>query len=202
MTGSATVFVVDDDERIRALVERLLRAEGLRCECFESAEHFLDRYRGEAGCLLLDVRMPQMSGPDLQAELARRDLELPIIFVSGHADVPTAVHAMRSGALDVLEKPFELALLLERIGTAIEADASRRAERARSAALQSRLERLTPREREVFNEVVRGRSNKGIAFALDLSPRTVEKHKERALRKMECDSPAELIRLATRFGLA
>ena len=197
-----TVFVVDDDESLCSSLEWMLSAEGLTCETFRSGEAFLDRYHNEPGCLLLDVRMPGMGGLELQEELGKRGAELPIIFVSGHADVPIAVNAMRAGAIDVIEKPFDKRLLIDRILSAFERDRSGRERRLVRASLEERMELLTPREGEVFAEIVKGLSNKEIASVLGLSARTVEKHKERVLRKMRVGSPAELIRVATEHALA
>lgn len=197
-----TVFVVDDDESLCSSLEWMLSAEGLTCETFRSGEAFLDRYKNDPGCLLLDVRMPGMGGLELQEELKTRGLELPIIFVSGHADVPIAVNAMRQGAMDVIEKPFDKRMLIDRILSAFERDRSNREQRMVRASLEERMELLTPREREVFAEIVKGLSNKEVAFELGLSARTVEKHKERVLRKMRVGSPAELIRVATEHALA
>lgn len=191
-----TVFVVDDDASIRTAMTMLLRSVDLRCECFESADDFLQSGAAELpGCLVLDIRMPGISGIELQAALADRGSTLPIIFVSGHGDIPMAVSAMRNGAMDFIQKPFRDQELLDRIHAALKADVAQRSSREELAGIHERIARLTNREREVFDLIVTGRPNKVIAFELDVSQRTVEIHRARVMEKMQARSLAELVRM-------
>jgi two-component system response regulator FixJ len=193
-TGS--VFVVDDDYDVRASLALLLRSVGIEARCFDSAEALLSALAPEsAGCVVADVRMPGMSGMELQQELERRGLALPFIFITGHADVPMAVAAMKAGALDFLEKPFSDQALLDRVQAALRLDAARRRERAAHAAVRERLAALTPREREVMERVVAGKPNKIVARELGLSTRTVEIHRARLMEKLGARSLAELVRM-------
>lgn len=199
MSGAAAdpvVFVVDDDEAVRAAVAMLLRSVSLPVETFASAREFLEAWTPErAGCLVLDLRMPGLSGLELQERLAAQGNPLPIIFLTGHGDVPDAVAAMRAGAVDFLGKPFRDQDLLDRVQEALELDRARRAEIGLREELRRRLERLTPRESEVLDRVVEGQPNKQIALELGVSERTVEIHRARAMTKMEAASLAELVRL-------
>ena len=189
------VFVVDDDPAMRRSLRWLIESVGLGVATFETAEAFLQAYNGsQPGCLVLDVRMPGMSGLELQAALAARRLSLPTIIVTGHADVTMAVRAVQNGALDFLEKPFSDQILLDRIRQAIELDRQERARRDRQRHIAERIARLTSREQEVMRLVVQGKSNKEVASALALSPKTVEVHRAHVMEKMEVDSLAELIR--------
>lgn len=193
------VFVVDDDEAVRASVAMLLESVTLPVETFASGREFLDAWAGDRpGCLVLDLRMPGLSGLELQERLAERGSRLPIIFLTGHGDVPDAVAAMRAGAVDFLRKPFRDQDLLDRIQQALEVDRARRTAAGERAELAARLERLTPREREVLDRVVAGQPNKQIAAELGVSDRTVEIHRARAMAKMEAASLAELVRLVLR----
>ena len=202
MPTAPTVFLVDDDPAIRDALSLFLEAEGLRCEAFDSAGSFLDRCDPQRpGCLVLDVRMPGMSGLDLQAALVDRAIRLPIIFLSGHGDVPMSVRAMRAGAVDFMEKPCDETALLERIREAIERDRLHREALARQENARRRVAQLTPREREVMLAVVAGRSNKQIAKDLQLSHRTVEVHRARLMEKTRVRSLTELIELAVSAGL-
>ncbi|MEM7261517.1 MAG: response regulator [Planctomycetota bacterium] len=202
MKDSATVFVVDDDQDLRTSLGWLLRNAGWTVECFSSAREFLDAYEPDApGCLILDVRMPEMNGLELQQELKRRGSRLPIIIMSGHADVPIAVHAIQEGALDLIEKPFNREILFERIQEAITQDAENRKARTFHNEVTTRLSGLTPREHEVFALLVQGNTTKQIAWELGVSARTVEKHRERVMKKMQVDSAAELILLAVDGGI-
>ena len=195
MRREPTVFVVDDDPAMRSSLQFLIESIGHRVRTFPTAEAFLDAWDGGApGCLVLDVRMPGMSGLDLQAELQRRGRTIPTIVITGHAEVTMAVRAVKNGALDFLEKPFSDQLLLDRIAQAIEVDRQEREHHARRAVIAERLARLTAREREVLTLVVQGRPNKEIAATLSLSPKTVEVHRAHVMDKMEVDSLAELIR--------
>jgi FixJ family two-component response regulator len=191
------VFVVDDDPAMRDSLRWLIESTGLQVETFGDAQTFLARIRPELpGCLVLDVRMPGMSGLDLQAELGRRGIGLPTIVVTGHAEVPMAVRAVKAGAIDFIEKPFSDQLLLDRVRQGIEMDRQERDGRARRAEILRRMSLLTQREREVLDLVVVGKANKEIAAALHLSPKTVEVHRAHVMEKMQASSVAELVRLA------
>ena len=196
----ATVHIVDDDLAVRQSLTFLIRSMCLPVEAFESAQDFLER--GDptrAGCLVLDIRMPGMSGLELQDELARRGFSLPVIFITGHGDISMAVRAMKNGAVDFIEKPFNDQLLLERINQAIELDRVRRAERGELADIARRVELLSPREREVMERIVSGQANKVIAIDLGLSERTVEIHRARVMAKTGAGSLAELVSMVTRL---
>lgn len=191
-----TVFVVDDDNAIRQSMLFLLESVGLRNEVFESADDFLANVEADrAGCLVLDIRMPGTSGIELQSTLAERGSTLPIIFVTGHGDIPMAVDAMRKGAVDFIQKPFRDQDLLDRIGLALKLDIDRRSKVAEKTEFSRRAEKLTKRERDVFELVVTGKANKVIAFELDVSQRTVEIHRARVMEKMEARSLADLVRM-------
>lgn len=190
----ATVYVVDDDDAVRASLELLLRSAGHRVHGFASAAEFMDGGPPGAGCLLLDLRMPGMSGLDVQAELHARGDALPVIFISGHGDVAAASRALRAGAVDFVEKPYDATTLLERIDEALQRDREERRRRTRRAELLARLDTLTPREREVLDGVAAGAASKVIAADLGISERTVELHRARAMKKMAARSPAELVR--------
>jgi len=191
------VFVVDDDTAIRRSLGFLIESIGLAVESYETAEHFLDAYDPERpGCLILDVRMPGMSGLNLQEELAKRHAELPIIIVTGYAEVPMAVRALKSGAVDFIEKPFSDQLLLERVGEAIESDRQRRQARRELDEAVALFATLTIREREVLAGVVLGKPNKVIATELGVGTKTVEAHRAKLMKKLKVYSLADLIRLA------
>ena len=192
-----TVFVIDDDKAVRDSLGLLLKSMNIACRLFESAPAFLDKYDPEwSGCIVLDIRMPGMSGMELQKELIERQCSLPVIFVTGHGDVPMAVEAMHNGAVDFIQKPFRDQELLDRINHALAIDTERRSEEEQKRALQDRLRTLTPREREVMSCVVRGLANKVIAMDLELSQRTVEIHRARVMEKMQARSLAELVRMS------
>jgi two-component system response regulator FixJ len=196
-----TVFVVDDDSAVRDALRFLMRSVGLTVEAFSSAAEFLDAYRDDrAGCLVLDIRMPGMTGLELQDKLIERRSILPIIFITGHGDVPMAVEAMQAGAMDFIQKPFRDQDLLDRIHQAIDKDAKTRQSLGELAAIRMRLASLTPREREVMDLVVHGKANKVIAGDLDLSQRTVEIHRARVMEKMEASSLAHLVRMVLEVG--
>jgi len=191
-----TVFVVDDDHAIRQATKLLLQSVGLNSEIYESADEFLSKVTDDRpGCLLLDVRMPGISGIDLQATLAQRGNTLPIIFVTGHGDVPMAVEAMRNGAIDFIQKPYRDQDLLDRIGMAFEIDSTKRTQIMQRSDIADRVEKLTKREREVFDLVVNGKPNKLIAHELGVSQRTVEIHRARVMEKMRARSLADLVRM-------
>lgn len=201
MSKELTVFVVDDDQAMRGSLHWLIESVGMQVETFDSAHAFLDAYDpGRAGCLLLDVRMPGMSGLELQAYLGRRAIRIPVIIITGHGDVAMAVKAMKAGAVDFIEKPFDDEQLLNSIRKALEYDEQQRALQARKAEIAARLVALTPREREVMAMVTDGKSNKEIAAALSVSAKTVEVHRARVMDKMRADSLAELVRMAMLVG--
>ena len=196
MPPEPTVFVVDDDPAMRDSLCWLLQSVELHVETYPSADAFLAAYdAGRPGCLVLDVRMPGMSGLNLQDELRARHIRLPIIMLSGHAEVPTAVRALKAGAIDFMEKPFSDELLLDRIRQAIDLDREQRDAEAQRAAVAERYALLTPREREVMELVTAGKANKVIAAELGLSPKTVEVHRAAVMDKMRADSVADLVRM-------
>ena len=203
MSGSPErVFVVDDDAAVRRSVSRLLRAARIDALAFASPEEFLARVPPDAaGCLVLDLQMPGLDGLALQRELASRGTEFPIVFLTGHGDVPLSVEAMKKGASDFLTKPVEDEVLLRAVRAALEAHRLQRKSRAEIADLRRRFEALTPREREVLDGVVAGRLNKQIGGDLGISEKTVKVHRGRVMEKMAASSLAELVRLADRAGL-
>jgi len=199
----STVFVVDDDPSVRTAVKRLLASVGLPCETFSTAAEFLARTeRGVSGCLVLDVRMPGASGLDLQRMLNQTGTNLPIIFVTAHADVPLAVRAMKAGALEVLTKPFDDQALLDAVYQALEQERVRSHEREELHRLRDRFETLTAREREVMALVVTGLLNKQIAGELGTAEKTIKVHRAQVMHKMEANSVADLVRMAVRLGLS
>lgn len=195
MESKPTVFVVDDDLAVRHSMCWLLESAGLLVETYETAQAFLQAYQPKRpGCLVLDVRMPGLSGLDLQDQLQAQHTILPIIIITGHGDVPMAVRALKGGAIDFIEKPFSEQLLLDRIHQAIALDAEQRKEHTQRALIQARIDRLTPREHEVMGFVVDGKANKQIAALLERSQKTIEIHRANVMRKMEVNSLAELVR--------
>ena len=196
MNDSPTVFLVDDDPAVRDAVGLLLRASGLTVEAFAGAVDFLASNAAcRPGCLVLDVRMPEMSGLELQKKLNAAGCRIPIIFMSGHGDVPMAIRAMKAGALDFIEKPFTGERLLTRVHEALTIDARERCRQAQRDTAITRLTRLSPREREVLDRVAEGQYNKTIAAELDISISTVEIHRRRVMEKLEANSLADLIRI-------
>lgn len=192
----ATVFVVDDDEAVRDSLALLLRSVELAVATFSSANDFLDSYDPAApGCLILDVRLPGMSGLELQQRLADDGADLPIVFITGHGDVPMAVRAMRRGAVDFLQKPFSDQELLDRVQQALAEQSQRRQQSESKAEIAQRIRSLTPREHEVMELIVEGLANKVIANRLGTSQRTVEVHRASVMRKMQADSVARLVHL-------
>jgi two-component system, LuxR family, response regulator FixJ len=190
------VYVVDDDPAMRSSLRWLIESVGLVVHTCASAQEFLQMYHvGDPGCLVLDIRMPGMSGLDLQAELTERQIHIPVLIITGYAEVPLAVRAMKAGAFDFIEKPFSDQTLLDRIRAALVQDAVARRQRTTRQEVQARLRLLTGRERDVLAGVVTGKSNKQIAAAIGLSPKTVEVHRSHVMEKLKADSLAELIRL-------
>jgi RNA polymerase sigma factor (sigma-70 family) len=188
------VYLVDDEYAVRDSLALLIESAGLTVRSFASALDFLNDYDPlQPGCLLLDVRMPTMSGLELQVELARREIAIPIIFISGHADIPDSAKAFRAGAVDFLEKPFDNGLLLERIAEAIKKDFADREQRIEHHKIQNILDHLTAREQEVLSLIVSGHSNKAMAKILGISNRTVEAHRARIMEKTQANSLAELM---------
>ncbi len=190
------VFVVDDDDAVRSALRLLLKSVGLSATVFASAQEFLASYAPQQpGCLVLDVRMPGMSGLELQDQLNVRGATIPVIFITGHGDVPMAVEAMQHGAFDFLQKPFRDQDLLDRVQRALEKDRATRAQLSLQDNIRERLETLTPREREVLDLVTRGLANKVMAAELGVSQRTVEIHRARVMEKMGAASLAQLVRM-------
>jgi len=200
--SSPMVFVVDDSPSVRRALSRLLQSVGLQVEVFGSARQFLDRELPDAPCcVVLDVRMPRMSGLDLQQELARRGSDIPIVFITGHGDIDMAVKAMKEGAVDFLPKPFNDQDLVDAINRALDKHQNRRDEQAGIAEIQARIDRLTPRERQVMELVITGVLNKQIACELGTGEKTIKVHRSRVMEKMEAGSVAELVKLAARVGI-
>ena len=199
----STVFIVDDDRAVRDGLAELVKSVKLQTETFATAPEFLESYDPRRpGCFLLDVRLPGMSGLRLQDELIARNVNLPLIFISGHGDLPMAVEAMKKGAFDFLEKPAGDQALLDRINAALEEDQRRRSMRVRRQAFQEKLNLLTAREREVFDLLRTGRPTSAIAKALDISQKTAQVHRTRVLEKIDVQSVPELMTVLHKFDMA
>lgn len=195
MTG--TVFIVDDDAAVRDSLAALLEAEGFSVEAFDSAKAFLAGYTPkDACCVIADIRMPDMDGLELQEEIIRKGWGLPVIIITGHGDVPLAVRAMKAGAVDFIEKPFDDAILRAGIDRGLAQSRKARGESAVTQEAETRISQLTAREREVMEHLVAGRPNKVIAHRMDISPRTVEVHRGRVMEKMQARSLSDLVRMA------
>jgi FixJ family two-component response regulator len=198
-----TVFIVDDDPSARRGLTRLVRAAGMNAKSFASAGDFLASGKCDGpGCIVLDVRMPEMTGPELQEELGRSEYRMPIVFLSAHGDVPTVAGTMKKGAVDFLTKPVDRDDLLGAIRVSLARDAENRAQRAENSAIQQRIKKLTPREHEVMTYVITGMLNRQIANELDISLETVKIHRGHVMQKLEIESVAELVRLCEKAGIA
>ena len=196
------VYVVDDDSSVREAIKSLIRSVGLRVETFGNAQEFLKSTRLDApGCVVLDVRLPGLSGLDLQRELAAHGINLPVIFITGHGDIPMSVRAMKAGALEFLTKPFRDQDLLDAIQHALERDRGARQQRSETAELRERFDSLTAREREVMGLVVSGLLNKQIAGELGTSEVTIKIHRSQVMKKMDAGSLAELVRMTEKLGI-
>ena len=199
---SQVVFVIDDDASMRDAVSRLLNAVGLTVQTFASAREFLaGRLPDVPGCAVLDVRLPGLSGLDLQREMVERGIHIPVIFITGHGDIPMSVQAMKAGAVEFLTKPFRDQDLLDAVRSGIQLDRQGRKERAELAELREGLRQLTPREREVMSLVVAGLLNKQIALRLGTSEKTIKIHRSHVMQKMRADSLADLVRMSQKLGI-
>ena len=201
--SASMVYVIDDDPSVRRAIKRLVESMGLRVEMFGSGQEFLQANRPDVpSCLVLDIRLPGISGLDFQRELAKANVHIPIIFITGHGDVPMAVRAMKAGAVTFLTKPFRDQDLLDAIQLALEKDRARRQREAEIAVLRERFESLTHREREVITLVVAGKLNKQIAAEIGTAENTVKVHRSRAMEKMQAQSLADLVRMVERLQIS
>ncbi len=201
-TPTQLVFVIDDDASMRNAISRLLNAVGLKVRTFASAKEFLESKLPEVpGCAVLDVKLPDLGGLDLQREMVERGIHIPVVFVTGHGDIPMSVQAMKAGAVEFLTKPFRDEDLLDAVRSGIERDCQGRKERAELAQLREGLAQLTQREREVMSLVVAGLLNKQIALRLGTSEKTVKIHRSHVMQKMQADSLADLVRMSQKLGI-
>jgi FixJ family two-component response regulator len=200
--AESVVFIIDDDESLRVALKRLFQTVGLPAEVFESAQDFLQsRLPDVPSCLVLDVRLPGVSGLDFQAELGNAHIHIPIVFITGHGDIPMSVRAMKAGAVEFLTKPLREQDLLDAVRVAIDRDRTRREQQVNTSDLRKRFESLTPREREVMTFVAAGLMNKQVATAMDLAEITVKFHRGHIMKKMEAKSLADLVRMADSLGV-
>ena len=202
MNPEPTVFIIDDDEAVRRFLSGLIASVGLHVETYASAQEFLDADEpSQPGCILLDIRMPGMSGLELQKELASRNIRIPIIILTGHGNVQVAVHALKAGAVDFIEKPFNNELLLDRIQMAVAESVDADTTRVKQDEIAHRMELLTPREHQVLDIVAAGETNKAIARRLEISEKTVEIHRARVMEKMQAKSLADLVKMVAMLEL-
>ncbi|MCW8930111.1 MAG: response regulator transcription factor [Gammaproteobacteria bacterium] len=194
MSNDAIVFIVDDDEAVRQSTAWLIESIGLKVTTFTCADEFLENYNNEQGCIVMDVRMPGMSGLEAQEEMKNRGMSLPLIFITGHGDVPMAVRALKRGAFDFIEKPFNDQLLLDAVQRGLKNNSEAMESLIQNESIDKRIASLTPREHEVMMRVTEGKPNKVIAHELNVSIKTVEVHRARMMEKMEASSVAQLVK--------
>jgi len=201
ISRNTTVFIVDDDEAVRQSTAWLIESIGIKVRTFISADEFLEQYNNEQGCIVMDVRMPGMSGIEAQDEMNSRDINLPLIFITGHGDVPMAVRALKKGAFDFIEKPFNDQLLLDSIQRGLKYNTEAMQSFIHNESINQRITSLTPREKEVMERVTDGKPNKVIALELNVSIKTIEVHRARMMEKMAVGSVAELVKTALQSGM-
>jgi len=202
ISDQPSVFIIDDEEPIRSALTLLMESVGLKAESFASAQEYLEQFdASKSGCIILDVRMPRISGLDLQARLTAEKIHPPIIIITGHGDVPMAVRAVTAGAVDFIEKPFNNQSMLDSVHRAIELDAVQRGESSRLQDIEAHYNSLTPREKEVLQYVIEGKRNKVIAFDMNISQSTVEAHRSKVMEKMTANTLSDLMRMALSLKL-
>ncbi len=199
MSSDAIVFIVDDDEAVRQSTAWLVESIGLKVTTFTCADEFFEHYNNEQGCIVMDVRMPGMSGLEAQEEMNNRGIKLPLIFITGHGDVPMAVRALKRGAFDFIEKPFNDQLLLDSIQRGLKTNSEAMESLVRNKVIDELISALTPREKEVMLRVTEGKPNKVIAHELNVSIKTIEVHRARMMEKMKASSVAELVRITLQY---